>query len=615
MGPVARGIGFAAALILLASPLAAQVRPPADTIRPAPDTARVSIPPGELPADTFVAPPPDTVPADSLVPAPRLPEIPPPPGRGWGAGVWVFDREALRGFHGLTLLELLERIPGLVGVRAGGPGFPVGLSAFGTGGGRLRVFLDGWELDPTTEAAFDVQRFALADLDGVRVERGLVETRVYLDPYVLPTRESRSRIEAGTGDFDTRLLRGLFAAPLGERYTLSVAADITDTDGARGREPFTSNHVIGRLVRTFGSGSAVAVEYRDSRFDRGGALFPQARDRRELFFRGRTRLSPVLLLDAAAGRVEEEARDSAALGGTTRYQAFARAVWGDSLRQGEVGARLRTGGRDAILLPELELFGRAGLRIAPGLLVGGRLRASRLDGATAGEAEGWARAELGGGLAAFVQGAAGERGVGLPLDILADGTLADRERLASRLGGFRAGAEWAPAGATLGAAAGAQSAGRVAPFALPFEPDSLGNDGGRTTGVEGYASLPLGSLPVRVTGGYLRWSDPGPRPYLPSEEGVAALVFRDRYYGGQLEPTLRLDLRYRGPSLAPGSDGELAAVDRYALLDFALEIRIIDVRAFVTFENVFNNQLAADLPGRFLPGARVLYGASWQFRN
>ncbi|MDQ3556070.1 MAG: hypothetical protein M3409_04745, partial [Gemmatimonadota bacterium] len=260
-----------------------------------------------LPADTFAArEPADTTVADSLLPAAMLPEAPAPRAAGWGVGVWVWDREALLRFHGLSLLELLERVPALVITRAGGPGSPTGVAAWGVGGGRLRVFLDSWELDPLRTVDFDLQRLALADLEAVRVERWLGETRIHLFSFRLDAREARSRFEGGTGDLNTRLLRALFASPVGAANTVLVAGDIVDTDGAR-RQPFTSGTVIARWTRQVADGTALELEYRQNGFDRGGT-FSTAATRRDLLLRGRSQLTRSLQLDAQLGRSSEDPR-------------------------------------------------------------------------------------------------------------------------------------------------------------------------------------------------------------------------------------------------------------------------------------------------------------------
>ncbi|HVH11702.1 MAG TPA: hypothetical protein VM759_01550, partial [Longimicrobium sp.] len=146
---------LAAAAHLAAADLRAQ-----DTI-PGPPAAVIPIPGEAVRADTTPeAAKPDSVPADSTLPAPNFPLYPQPRESGFSAASWVFGPRELGRFHGLTLTELLDRIPGLVMTRGGGVGQPNGISAFASGGGRLRVFLDGWELVPLSSVSLNLENLA-----------------------------------------------------------------------------------------------------------------------------------------------------------------------------------------------------------------------------------------------------------------------------------------------------------------------------------------------------------------------------------------------------------------------------------------------------------------------
>ena len=69
--------------------------------------------------------------------------------------------------------------------------------------------------------------------------------------------------------------------------------------------------------------------------------------------------------------------------------------------------------------------------------------------------------------------------------------------------------------------------------------------------------------------------------------------------------------------LVPTADpaGETVATTPYTLTNLFVQIRILDVQAFGLWENFFNYQSAADLPGVFLPGQRLIYGIRWVFRD
>jgi hypothetical protein len=170
---------------------------PRDTVPRPPrrDTIQVTVPPEALRADTLPDRPRpdstarDSAAADTLTPAPNFPEFPVAAGApGFGAAVWEFSREELGRFHSLTLLELLDRIPGILITRSGNFGRPAGVALLGGGGGRFRVFLDGWEMRALNGASFDLQRIPLVDVTALRVERDLNEVRVEISTFASPTR-------------------------------------------------------------------------------------------------------------------------------------------------------------------------------------------------------------------------------------------------------------------------------------------------------------------------------------------------------------------------------------------------------------------------------------------
>lgn len=192
------------------------------------------------------------------------------------------------------------------------------------------------------------------------------------------------------------------------------------------------------------------------------------------------------------------------------------------------------------------------------------------------------------------------------------------------LSGFRAGAEWARPGAVAGAALVVLDEDVAAPFGLRLDEDlGRATTAEASTGVEAYVSVPLLRRWLRLDGGYTYWTDTGGRPYLAEDEGRAALEFHDVFYTGNLEPTLRFEMVRRGSALTPLPDRtpgdeqfpEPVMSQAYTLFNAYLQVRVIDVRAFVVVENVFNLRGAADVPGRPFPGARAIFGIRWYFRN
>lgn len=636
-----RQAGFAAGVLLTglpaASPGAAQVRP--DTIPR--DTAEVVIPPGAMGGDTLPIPsPPDSTARDSIGPAPNFPVWPRAGGGSW-SGTWSWTREDLSYYHQYSLLDLLERVPGLTVTRTGGFGQPAGVAAFASGGGRLRVFFDGYEVAPLGSASPDLQTIALVDLEAVRVERGLAETRIYLTSFRLEDDRPYALLEAGTGDFSSRFLRGLFARTLGDRTVIEAVYDVVDTNGFARRQPFSTTTMGARLSHLFTPDRGVMAEYRRTMVDRddaqGRAPFdPESFDRSDLVLRG-TWAQTALRLDVVAGlsRRDRAGADTAAFDGDG-MQAGLTATY--RLPFGSLAGTARTirGEDTGFGRSSTELSVRAEVAPLPRLTATGEVRSRTVGGKGGLELEGAVRFAPFARLSLFGEIAAGSRGIPLLVDsAVVRRTFAGLDPLRRRtetvflqtfsattstLNGMRAGAEWSRGTALLGAALVRADADQVVPFGLAFDVGAPVVEVGAMTGVEGYASLPVFRDWLRVDGWYLHAMETGDRPYLATSQGRAGLEFHNVYYEGNLEPTARLEVLVRGPARTLGLDeqGRLAYVgqtDPYALFNFSLQVRILDVRLFFLAENVGDRRQPFDVTGLNLPGTRLIYGFRWFLRN
>ena len=56
-------------------------------------------------------------------------------------------------------------------------------------------------------------------------------------------------------------------------------------------------------------------------------------------------------------------------------------------------------------------------------------------------------------------------------------------------------------------------------------------------------------------------------------------------------------------------------IPRYALYNWYVQVRIIDIRIFWRYENAFVYRGPYDVAGSVVPGGRALYGVRWFFRN
>ena len=206
-----------------------------DTTRARPDS--VSVPAQLSPADSA-----RLAIADSLEDARRradtvkapLPHAELPMSLDIGAP-YRWDREALAATGAVTLAELLERIPGVVGFRTGWIASPQLASYLGDPA-AIRLFVDGLELAPlSTRAApsFDLSEFALWHLDEVVVERAPSEVRVYMRTWSVRSTTPFTRTDVYTGNEDTNIYRGYFGRRFGRGEALQLAGEQYGTSGDR----------------------------------------------------------------------------------------------------------------------------------------------------------------------------------------------------------------------------------------------------------------------------------------------------------------------------------------------------------------------------------------------
>lgn len=624
-------LGAAALLGVAAVDAAGQVIP-RDTLPR--DTVRAEIPPGQVASDTLPALP--EVP-DSMIPAPVPPSMTVAVPTGAALGVWEWSRDELQRHQTTSLLEFLLRVPGLGFVRAGQFGAASGGGPPGLGGGRLRVFRDGFELDPLLGATPELQELPLSDVQSLRVVRLPHEVRVELSSFRLVDRRPYSQVEAATGTPVLRLLRGIFSRPVGTRNLATVGFDLVDFEGYGDDSPFTLNSGYARWSYLLRPDLGFQAEYRQAGVQRDYAPFWEDGSRRELSLQALAQPVPGLTLQAIGGQIARTPSDA----DSTRLdlsvvQAALRAAYERGPVWGSGGVRYRSGDERGYPTPDLELSAQAGLR-ATGVLSGfAEVRSTTQDEVSGTELAGSVRVGPFAGFSLFGSVAAGTRAVGLR-----DSTLTERRIANPRQGeenqpdsltvtdtawvfparaadanGLRAGAEWSARGITVGGAL-LRSDGDFFPFGQAFdaELDSLPRTAG-ATGFEVYGSVPLLWQALRAEGWFTRWSETGNRPYLPTQEWYAALEYHDLYYTGNLEPTLRLEARSRGQSLVPDPEtSAFAAINpAYTTLNVYFQLRVIDVRAYLLFENVLGDELVADLPGR-VHRSRLLYGVRWHFRN
>lgn len=294
--------------LVVSAPLAAQEPP--DTVRSPQDTVPAAGGPADV--DTVAAAPGDTLVA---IPADSIYRILPRMTRGAPArretGVTVWDREALLSNRALTLNELLAQEPDLLPLRYGDFGAPQAVLGPEMAGGRVRVFTDGFEMIPLSGANPSLERISIAGLEEVRVERGGGELRIHLMSLEPFDHRPMSRVEAGTGDLDTNIFRGIFIHPRALGGSLGVTLERLDTQGPAGDEPGARQGVMLRYALHRGDDWSLSVDWR-----RGSAevaldtnLVPPSLTRTDWTVRSRARVAPWLTGELFAGGASLTAED------------------------------------------------------------------------------------------------------------------------------------------------------------------------------------------------------------------------------------------------------------------------------------------------------------------
>jgi hypothetical protein len=629
---------------LLGLPGAAAAQEPPDTIRA--DTLRAdSLRADSLGVDTLGVGDPsgldargDSVSADTIFY--NLPRMDAAGPSGWDQGVWSWDRDEILASGAVSLADLFADVPGVIAMLSGDYGTPVALTAFGVGGGRVRIFRDGFEVLPLEGGVADLARIGLGGISLVRLERSLGELVIHMEGLEYEDGRPYSMVEAGTGDLNTNLFRGTFANPTALGGSVALALERADSRGARGDE---AGNVTGTWLRYQlhrGDGAGLALDYRRMASESAGEVYASPVTRSDVTVRGRASLAPGVNAEAYWGSSSHTVEDEApryALEGGSRSQVGARA----SLERGGFfaqGAYRRFGGDD---LPS----GRLDLSVGADVpQVGGfsaRLDRASWDGTStqARGVRGWTRPVL--GLSVFGSWESGRQGartfplLGTPepdtlastdpvadsLEIALDPSFRVTERTTTRYG-----ARWAWRDVALAGARLRIDADSLLP--LGFEPDrgEPALAGGIREGWEVWGRLPMPLHGLRLEGSLQQWDEPW--SYLPRRTYTGAFVFHDTYFPtGNLELWWTLgvrghdamsvrqvvgeELNDEGEVVGP----ELASVPFYQNWYARLQLRIVTVRIFIGWENFAIRRDLQNLPGRLLPATRAVYGLRWTLWN
>jgi len=129
---------------------------------------------------------------------------------------YEWNRTQLFATGALTLIDLLDRIPGITTFRSGWLATPQ-TGIFNGDFRRVRVYYDGIEidnLDNTSGGVLDLSTIQIWTLEHLSIERSASELRLYMRSWRVDNTDPYTRVDVATGNEETNLYRGFY----GKRY-------------------------------------------------------------------------------------------------------------------------------------------------------------------------------------------------------------------------------------------------------------------------------------------------------------------------------------------------------------------------------------------------------------
>lgn len=595
--------------------------------------------------------PPDTVRADSLVVADSLAvadtlnaegdTISPdtifhnvPRGRprvpaGFTTGIWEWDRHALMASGANTLTELFQDVPGIVPLLGGDYGTPASMSAFGTGGAGYRILRDGFEVYPAEGGVVDLQRVGLAGIGRVRLDRSMGQMVIEMWTHEYDDGRPFSVVEAGTGDLDTNMFRGIYADPTALGGSIGVGLERIDTRGRRRTDRAEEGgNRTGSWVRyQFHGGDrfGIGLDLRRMNAQTKVDAFAPTSARTDLTVRAGLRVRSGVVLNAWAGRssyaVENPDADPFDLRGGTRRQfggsfdVEAGGLWASG------SYRVFDGG-----LPSDRLDGAAGFVDERWGGVSGRVGRATWNGdaGTTRLARAWLTPlPLVTLFGAWEAGRFGSRagpaleGEGPPPVIA--GELVPGEAALTERETARAGASLTIGGATLGAAALYAWSDTLQPLGIDLDYGAPRLVGAHRNGYESAVVLPTPWTGLTLEGSYQWWDEVG--PYLPDEIYRASFEFHRIFKESEnLEVWGSLGVRGHNPMLTLVADdgtgvGGAVEVPFHQSWYVRVQVRVVTVRLWIGMDNFTLRRNLQTYPDRTLPYARSFFALRWDLWN
>lgn len=138
---------------------------------------------------------------------------------------YQWNRRDLFALGALTVVDLLDRIPGVTTYRSGWIATPQ-TAAFNGDFQRVRIFYDGIEmdnLDPDNGGILDLSTVQLWTLEHLSVERAAGEVRVFMRSWRVENTTPYTRVDVSTGNEETNIYRGFYGKRFAGGQLLQLA--------------------------------------------------------------------------------------------------------------------------------------------------------------------------------------------------------------------------------------------------------------------------------------------------------------------------------------------------------------------------------------------------------
>ena len=523
------------------------------------------------------------------------------------AGGFHWTRKDMFETGALNVLDLLDRVPGVVGLRSNWIAQPM-MAAYLGDMRRVRVYVDGFEieeLDPRTGRVPDLSQFPIWSLDDLVVERTASELRIHMRTWRVNRTTPFTRTDVYTGDQATNLYRGL----LGRRYrhgeVLQLAGQQFSTTPGRNSESSDQLGFMSRIGIARARWTADAVVHR---------------------------------IGGSRGRTFAATNDTIPGTDYSRYDAYVRLAWRDSSRgwwaQTMAGASTLTYSPTSKTGAAVVDTGKSRSQyVLTGGYARGPLHASFtqrfLLGAARHVATPSARAAWETPLLTVTAVAEGRSldstrrfdiaAVVRPVNFLYLSAAASREqRLADSANGqsfARAEAGLRLKDVWLGVGALRRDGVELDPAIIvrnrtPLVRDSAANGLSATLRGRIWRALYVEAYGVR-------WSDTigvyRPQYQVRSELYLSTSLLH-RFPTGNFHVRAGVVHEYRSAMLWPDTAGTNLRVPGYRTISTVLQFKIVSAEIFWTYRNSFDERYP-QIPGYQLPRLSSIYGVRWEFWN